>query len=134
MTKKHLFDIINYVIESTFEYSPGYEFFPNEIDLKLFYDIYLRFISSFEKSEKHSYFLESEEGKNELKRLKSFKYFLDLVILDNILWFVFALIYVDYEKYIGKTGFDYFRHAHDRVLYLEQIKNSVKNSDIEISL
>lgn len=128
------FDIVNYVIESTFEYSPGYEFFPNEIDLKLFYEIYLRFISSFEKSEKHSYFIESEEGKNELKRHKSFKYFLDLVILDNILWFVFALIYVDYEKYIGKKGFDYFRQAHDRVLYLEQIKNSLKNSDIEISL
>ena len=82
-------------------------------------------MDAFEKSEKHSYFVNSEEGKNEMKKYKSFEYFTNLVILDNILWFVFALIYFDYEKIVNGKGFNYFQHAFDRVTYYNVVKEFI---------
>lgn len=119
------FDIVNYVVETNFDYSPSYEFYPNEIDLKAYYEIFVKFLNAFEKSEKHSYFVNSEEGKNEIKKYKSFEYFTNLVILDNILWFVFALIYFDYEKIMNGKSFNYFQHAFDRVTYYNAVKEFI---------
>ena len=119
------FDIVNYVVETNFDGSPSYEFYPNEIDLKAYYEIFVKFLNAFEKSEKHSYFVNSEEGKNEIKKYKSFEYFTNLVILDNILWFVFAMIYFDYEKIVNGKSFNYFQHAFDRVTYYNAVKEFI---------
>ena len=121
------FDVVNYLVESNFNYVP-YEFTQDEIDLKLYHNIYLQYIDAFEKSEKHSHFCNDDIGKEELKHLKSFKYFKDLLILDNILWFIFALIYFDYEKYTKEIGFNYFQHAYDRTVYYQTIIDYINSN------
>ena len=121
------FDIINYLVESNFDYSKDVNFIPEEIDLNLYYKIFLNYINELEKSENIKEFKKTNEGKNYFNEIKTKKYFLRLTILDNILWFIFALIYFNYEKFIKNIGFNYFQHAYDRTIYYEKILEFKKN-------
>ena len=121
------FDIINYLVESNFDYSKEINFIPEEIDLNLYYKIFLNYINELEKSENIKEFKKTNEGKNYFNEIKTKKYFLKLTILDNILWFIFALIYFNYEKFIKNIGFNYFQHAYDRTIYYEKILEFKKN-------
>ena len=121
------FDIINYLVESNFDYSKEINFIPEEIDLNLYYKIFSNYINELEKNENIKEFKKTNEGKNYFNEIKTKNYFLRLTILDNILWFIFALIYFNYEKFINNIGFNYFQHAYDRTLYYEKILKFKKN-------
>ena len=121
------FDIINYLVESNFDYSKEINFIPEEIDLNLYYKIFSNYINELEKNENIKEFKKTNEGKNYFNEIKTKNYFLRLTILDNILWFIFALIYFNYEKFINNIGFNYFQHAYDRTLYYEKILAFKKN-------
>ena len=121
------FDIINYLVESNFDYSKEINFIPEEIDLNLYYKIFSNYINELEKNENIKEFKKTNEGKNYFNEIKTKDYFLRLTILDNILWFIFALIYFNYEKFINNIGFNYFQHAYDRTIYYEKILEFKKN-------
>ena len=93
----------------------------------MYYKIFLNYINELEKSENIKEFKKTNEGKNYFNEIKTKKYFLKLTILDNILWFIFALIYFNYEKFIKNIGFNYFQHAYDRTIYYEKILEFKKN-------
>ena len=115
------FDIVNYLVESNFDYSREINFIPEEIDLNFYYEIFLKYINELEKNDNICEFKRTNEGMNFFNEIKTMNYFLRLTILDNILWFIFALIYFNYEKFIKKIGFNYFQHAYDRTIYYEKI-------------
>jgi len=121
------FDIVNYLVESNFDYSREINFIPEEIDLNYYYEIFLKYINELEKNENINEFKRTNEGMNFFNEIKTMNYFLRLNILDNILWFIFALIYFNYEKFIKNIGFNYFQHAYDRTIYYEKILEFKKN-------
>ena len=121
------FDIVNYLVESNFDYSREINFIPEEIDLNFYYEIFLKYINELEKNDNICEFKRTNEGMNFFNEIKTMNYFLRLTILDNILWFIFALIYFNYEKFIKKIGFNYFQHAYDRTIYYEKILEFKKN-------
>ena len=121
------FDIVNYLVESNFDYSREINFIPEEIDLNYYYEIFLKYINELEKNENINEFKRTNEGINFFNEIKTMNYFLRLNILDNILWFIFALIYFNYEKFIKNIGFNYFQHAYDRTIYYEKILEFKKN-------
>ena len=121
------FDIVNYLVESNFDYSREINFIPEEIDLNFYYEIFLKYINELEKNDNICEFKRTNEGMNFFNEIKTMNYFLRLTILDNILWFIFALIYFNYEKFIKKIGFNYFQHAYDRTIYYKKILEFKKN-------
>ena len=121
------FDIVNYLVESNFDYSREINFIPEEIDLNFYYEIFLKYINELEKNDNICEFKRTNEGMNFFNEIKTMNYFLRLTILDNILWFIFALIYFNYEKFIKKIGFNYFQHAYYRTIYYEKILEFKKN-------
>ena len=123
------FDIVNYLVESNYDSSPEYIFVRDDIDFKKYYNIYISFINEFEKSEKHSFFIRSIEGQNQLKIFKSFEYFSNLIILDIILWFVFGLIYFDFDKFVKNEGFNYFKYSYDRIVFYELLMKYLDNKN-----
>jgi thiamine kinase-like enzyme len=129
------FDIVNYLVESNFDSSPEYIFVKDDIDFNKYYNIYLGFLKEFEKSKKHSYFFTSEEGKKQLNIYKSYEYFSNLIVLDIILWFVFGLIYFDFNKFVKNEGFNYFKYSYDRIVYYDLLMkfNESRNESKSIS-
>ena len=123
------FDIVNYLVESNYDSSPEYIFVRDDIDFKKYYNIYISFINEFEKSEKHANFIKSIEGQNQLKIYKSFDYFSNLIILDIILWFVFGLIYFDFDKFVKNEGFNYFKYSYDRIVFYELLMKYLDNKN-----
>jgi len=121
------FDITNYLVESNFDYSRDINFIPEEINLDLYFEIFLKYINELEKTENINEFKRTIEGKNFFNEIKTINYFLKLTILDNILWFIFALIYFNYEKFTKNLGFNYFQHAYDRTLYYDKILEYKRN-------
>ena len=129
------FDIVNYLVESNFDSSPEYIFVKDDIDFNKYYNIYLGFLNEFEKSKKHSYFFKSDEGKKQLNIYKSYEYFSNLIVLDIILWFVFGLIYFDFNKFVKNEGFNYFKYSYDRIVYYDLLMkfNESRNESKSIS-
>ena len=60
---------------------------------------------------------------------KSFEYFSNLIILDIILWFVFGLIYFDFDKFVKNEGFNYFKYSYDRIVFYELLMKYLDNKN-----
>lgn len=115
-------DIVNYLIETNFDYTkktyPYSEFNPEGIDFENYFKIFKDFLNKFELS--HAKILEEETNRRRFEKIKTFKYFLKLFCVVSLFWLLFSVIYFDFEAFSLQKSFDYFKHALDRIYIFEQ--------------
>lgn len=133
------FDIANYLSESLFllqaDEFPFYQYFSKrnneELNEDKYYNIYLRFFDKFEEANEKS-FIEFYGFKKIIENCKTKDYYYRLIGLSGLFWFVFSVIYLDYDSYKNKSGYDYFNFAMDRVSpYDKFVRAQMKLTDIE---
>jgi hypothetical protein len=127
------FDIANYIIESFFlltaENFPFYQTFTQKNFCELaedkYYNIYLDFFEVFEK-EHSSDFRKFNSFSKLLEKCKTRDYFYRVMGMSSLMWFVFAVIYLDYDSIKSKNAYDYFNFAYDRLdVYNGFVKNNI---------
>jgi thiamine kinase-like enzyme len=128
-------DIVNYLIESNFDYTnnispPYYDFTPDEIDFENYFEIFKNFLNKFELANP-SVLLE-ERNKIKLEKMKTFKYFLRLVCVISLFWVLFSVIYLDYDMFCSQKTFSYFQHAMDRIFIFEKAFKKLSSLNNEI--
>ncbi len=115
-------DIVNYMIESNFDYTlknyPYFQFSPEEINFENYFQIFKNFINKFECA--HSNLWIKEERGKKLEKMKTMKYFLRVVCVISLFWLLYSVIYCDFENFIGQNTFDYYQHALDRIYIFEK--------------
>jgi thiamine kinase-like enzyme len=128
-------DIVNYMIESTFDYTskeyPYFTFNQNGIDFQQFYLIFTQFIEKFESSHMKNIELPNEVFEYKMRKVKSYKYFLKLFCIISLFWLLYSIIYMDIDKIVKKDSFDSFKHALDRITIFQMAYKelcSFKNS------
>ncbi len=118
-------DIVNYLIETNFDYTkksyPFCEFTKEEVNLEGYFEIFLKFIEKFESVNVE--FFKDKRNQSKINKMKKFKYFLKLVCIISLFWLLYSLIYLDHDSWEKKEAFDCFIHAQDRIhLYEEAFK------------
>ena len=125
-------DIVNYLIESSFDYTlkvyPFYEFDSNAINFKKFYEIFLMFLEKFESY--HQEDLKNEDIVNKFNAIKNYQYFLKLVCVISHFWFLYGIIYLDLEKLTKKNKFDYMEHSINRLHIFNLAKHELKKIEM----
>lgn len=115
-------DIVNYLIETNFDYTmktyPYYEFNTEEIDFESYFEIFKNFLDKFELS--NAAVFQEASNRRKFEKLRNFKYFLKLVCVISLFWLLFSVIYCDFEMFSLHKTFDYFQHALDRLNIFEQ--------------
>jgi thiamine kinase-like enzyme len=114
------FDIANYILESQFilEHTefPFYQFFVKDYDIyndERLFNCYLMFFDQF--LIKKGYLFKQLPGFEEtIKLCKTKDYYFRMMGLSALMWFVFGVIYLDFESIVNKTSFDYFNYCLDR--------------------
>jgi thiamine kinase-like enzyme len=121
-------DLVNYLIESNFDYTlkefPFHECYYDEIDFEHYYEIFKDFLNKFEVA--HSSNFTNEKYKKKFDKMKSFKYFLKLVCLISLFWLLYSVIYLEFESFSMQKCFDYFTHAMDRIYIFEEAYKKLK--------
>jgi len=116
-------DIVNYLIESNFDYTkkeyPFYTF-NDEVSLDEYFMIYQQYLDKFKE-------VHDETIKNKFDRLYSFRYFLRLICINSLFWFLWAVIYFDEKKISSKSSFDYYGYALKRILIFQKAYNELKH-------
>lgn len=124
-------DIVNYLIESNFDYTskeyPYYEFNPAEINFENYFEIFKDFLNQFELS--HPEIMATQENKHQFEKMRSFKYFLRLVCIASLFWLLFSVIYCEFDSFCLQKTFDYFQHALDRIFFFEQAYKKLNSLD-----
>lgn len=118
------FDMANYLIESFFlleaDDFPFYLYASqthcSELKEDKYFQIFLSYFDQFEKNNSDKF---SKMGADTYKKLlaqcRTRDYYYRAVCLSSILWFVFAVIYFNYESIKKKSAYDYFSFAVDRL-------------------
>jgi len=127
-------DIINYMIETKFDYtkktSPFYEFEGEslEIDFNGFYEVFQEFIRKFEAA--HSIDVDKEYFM-QFQKCKKPKYFYKIVCVISLFWLVYSVMYLDYDDFIEQKKFDHINHAIDRIFIFEKAYSALENLNLE---
>ena len=110
-------DICNYMNENSFYfYDDGrYEFKKNEINFEFYYQQYLNYLNEFIKL----YSKDEHENENFFKEIKTKKYYINLHCINNIFWFLFNVINLNFENEIIKKSEHFFEYGYDRLCYYE---------------
>jgi thiamine kinase-like enzyme len=115
-------DIVNYMIESNFDYTlknyPYFQFSAEEINFDNYFEIFKNFLNKFECA--HSNLFKEEENRKKFEKMKSMKYFLRLVCVISLFWLLYSVIYCEFDSFIGQKTFDYYQHALDRIFIFEK--------------
>jgi thiamine kinase-like enzyme len=114
------FDIANYILESQFILDdvkfPFYQFFIEDYETYSsdeMYNSYLKFFDHFVEK-KGLLFKEYTDFENTIKQCRTRDYFYRMMGLSALMWFVFGVIYLDYDSIVNKSAFDYFTYCLDR--------------------
>lgn len=127
-------DIVNYMIESKFDYTkkafPFYEFEGNslEIDFEGFYEVFLEFMRKFE--EEHSKNADNEFFV-QFQKCKKPKYFYRIVCVISLFWLIYSVMYLDYDEFVEKKKFDQLNHAIDRIFIFEKAYSTLENLNLK---
>jgi thiamine kinase-like enzyme len=125
-------DIVNYLIESSFDYTvkeyPFYEFNSEVINFKSFYEIFVNFVEKFENS--HQEDLTNEDIVNKFNNIKNYSYFLKLVCVISLFWFLYGVIYLDLDKLTKKNKFDYMEHSINRLAIYKLAKSELQKFEM----
>lgn len=127
-------DIVNYMIETNFDYTskefPFYEFSQEELDFENYFEIFKDFLNKFELSHAGILFQE-QESKHKFEKMKTMKYFLKLICIISLFWLLYSVIYFDFEAFCSQQTFDYIQHALDRLNIFEQAYKKLSSLEIE---
>lgn len=118
-------DIVNFMIESSFDYTtktyPFFEYDSSKIDFADFFETFKVFLDKFEI--KHSTSLSKEDYAKKYQQVRSYKYFLQLVCIISLFWCLYSVLYIDFDKVIQKQSFNYLTHAMNRLqIYRSALK------------
>ena len=115
------YDIVNYLIETSYDYSPKYTYDSSNVNMEKYYQVYLQYIEHFLHSKVFSFFTQSKEGKEFINSIRQREYFINLFKLNSIFWFVVALVYLDFDSYINDKTTDYLAITYNRYDYFKII-------------
>ena len=115
------YDIVNYLIENSYDYSPKYTYDSSNVNMEKYYQVYLQYIEHFLHSKVFSFFTQSKEGKEFINSIRQREYFINLFKLNSIFWFVVALVYLDFDSYINDKTTDYLAITYNRYDYFKII-------------
>lgn len=130
------FDIGNYLIESYFLLTaddfPFYKTFTEnnfcELAEDRFYEIYLKFYQTFE-SDHQDTFKNFSGYKKILDFCKTPDYFYRVMGLSSLMWFLFAVLYYNYDAIKTRKAYDYFNFSYDRLnVYEGFVRNYIKSN------
>jgi thiamine kinase-like enzyme len=129
------FDIANYILESQFilEHTefPFYQFFVKDYDVyndERLFNCYLNFFDHF-INKKGDLFKHLPDFEETIKACRTKDYYFRMMGLSALMWFVFGVIYLDFDSIVGKTGFDYFNYCLDRKsIYSKFVKFHINNN------
>ena len=82
------------------------------------YKIYLDYLKIFEENYKSREEID-ENNKILFSQCKTKIYFLKLICITSLFWFIYSVIYIDWNAFDAKNLFDYFLHAIQRLSILE---------------
>jgi len=115
-------DIVNYLLETSYDYTTkSYPFFSfdGKINYEKMFDIYLQFLEKFEENYKTANIVE-EANKKFLKQCKTKEYFLKLICIVSLFWFIYSVIYLDFNVFCLQKSFDHVLHAMSRLWTFDQ--------------
>ena len=123
-------DLCNYMNENSYYfYDDGkYECKFDEINFGFYYDQYLKYYNEFVKI--NNDWIGKEENKEFLELIKTKKYYINLHSINNIFWFLFCAINLDFENEIIKKNEHYFQYGYDRLCYAELAQRTISSFDI----
>jgi thiamine kinase-like enzyme len=119
-------DFANYMNESCYIYENNYQFTKEKIDFEKYYNLYKLYINEFINT--HKFMNNIEECKLFLNEIQTKKYYLKLHCVINLFWFLYCVIYLDFEELNkDKKNFFYFIHGIHRMYHFESAKNEINN-------
>ena len=119
-------DFANYMNESCYIYENNYQFTKEKIDFEKYYNLYKLYINEFINT--HKFMNNIEECKLFLNEIQTKKYYLKLHCVINLFWFLYCVIYLDFEQFNqDKENFFYFIHGIHRMYHFESAKNEINN-------
>jgi thiamine kinase-like enzyme len=125
-------DIVNYMIESNFDYTmksfPFYQFNGEEIDFDNYFEIFKNFLDKFESC--HANLFQEEDNKLRFEKMRTLKYFLKLVCVISLFWLLFSVIYCEFDSFTLQKTFDYFQHASDRIFIFEKAYKKLESLNV----
>jgi len=122
-------DIVNYLIECNFNYKakqfPFFEY-KETLDYEKMYKIYLNYLDIFEENIRGKE--EFDADKEALfSQCRTRKYFLQLICIISLFWFIYSVIYLEWNTFEKKGSFDHFRHGLQRLGIFEQAYELMEN-------
>ena len=122
-------DLCNYMNENSYYfYEDGkYECKKDEINFGFYYDQYLKYVDEFIKLNKDR--INIDENKEFLELIKTKKYYINLHSINNIFWFLFCVINLDFENEFIKKTDHYFQYGYDRLCYSELAQRTIELYD-----
>lgn len=123
-------DIINYLIEMQFDYTkksfPFYEFNSAKICEKFDknFEIYLNYVKEYEKLHKEKEGFEILEEKEKV-------YYFRLIGVISLFWFIYSVMYIDFEEFVKQESFDLLYHANDRIDNFEYALKEIEKFEKE---
>jgi len=125
-------DIVNYLIETNFDYTkksfPFYTFTKENINFENYFEIFQQFLKNFEIA--HAEDLKNIEYRRKFNKVKSYKYFLRLVCIVSLFWLLWGIIYFDLVKMNEMKSFDYFGYTMDRLFIFQKAYSELKSYKI----
>ena len=120
-------DLSNYMNENSYYfYEDGkYECKTDEINFGFYYDQYLKYYDEFVKINNN--WIGKEENRDFLELIKTKKYYINLHSINNIFWFLFCVINLDFENEIIKKNEHYFEYGYDRLCYSELAQRTINS-------
>ena len=101
------------VLENDFRKLEGEPFFPRFVD----------YIDAFGKQFKSKY-SDVKDFDDIIDYMKTQNYYWRCLATSSLLWFVWSLIYLDYNKFADKSSYNYFNYAIDRLMEIFFIAKS----------
>jgi len=121
-------DIVNYMIETNFNYTskkfPFFTFASEEISFENYFEIFQQFLERFELSHQENF--KNEEFRKQFKKINSYKYFLRLVCVISLFWILWGAIYLDFDKINEMKSFDYLSYAVNRIEIFQKAYGELK--------
>jgi thiamine kinase-like enzyme len=118
-------DIVNYMIESNFDYEK-YSF-GKDLDFNKYYTTYTEFLDVFQVA--HSETLKDEHLNRLFKKCYKYKYMLKIVCIISLFWFVYCIIYLNVQNLHSTNHFNFAQHSLDRLFVFEKAYEEINKID-----
>jgi thiamine kinase-like enzyme len=114
-------DIMNYLIESNFDYDKYA--FRTDFEFTKYHDIFTTFLENF--TEAHGDTLKDEHVKKLFDKTYKYKYMLRIACIISLFWFVYCVIYFNIQNFNSTGHFNFVQHALDRLFIFEKAYDEI---------